>query len=74
MADTPVYLKRRVLYPFISRAVIREDGVHYIEHSGRERPWTEYDNLHDMNEQLRALGFPEFEEDTSNENIQRSEG
>jgi hypothetical protein len=59
-----VYLKRESMNPSaLTLAILRSDGVHFIDRDGRERAHAEYPSLEEMNRVLRELGFGQFEVD-----------
>lgn len=65
----PVYLKRDIEdiegVSVIRRAVLREDGIHFIERDGKERQYAEYPSIEKMNDTLRKMGFGHFEIDSN---------
>jgi len=59
----PVKLKRSGHWPMVLKAILREDGVHFIDHDGKEREKPGYPSIEEMNKTLKSLNFPEFEVD-----------
>lgn len=47
-------------WPLVTRAIVREDGVHVIDHDGSERKEAAYPDLETMNRTLRDLCFQPF--------------
>ena len=57
----PVKLYREGRWPQITRAILREDGVHFIEHDGTERKATpQYRSLAEMNAALTKMHYGTF--------------
>jgi len=56
-----IKLIRKVNYPQINRAIIKEDGIHLIEHDGTIGSDVYAPNLESMNKKLKELGFKTFE-------------
>lgn len=46
---------------YITKAVLRHDGVHFVDRDNKERKTPEYKSLEEMNRTLKQLGFGTFE-------------
>jgi hypothetical protein len=45
----------------LTNAVLREDGIHFVEHNGQERrEVSQHKTITELNQAMRSLDYPEF--------------
>ena len=57
----PVKLWRAGKWPVITRARLRDDGVHFISTDNKEDSWPGYSTLGRCNAVMRKCGYGEFQ-------------
>lgn len=60
MSEPAYYHRPGEKWPTIIRAVVRDDGVHLIEHNGHERAIPTAATIDELNERVKKFNFPVF--------------